>query len=159
MDGVDKILQQWQQARPDLDCSSMGVVGRIRRAANFWEQVHGQVCGDAGISAIEFDILATLRRSIDPVTPTKLYKTLMISSGAVSTRLEGLVQKGWVHRVASESDRRSNRVTLTEDGVAFLDQVLEAHVASMEQHLTCLDSEERSALESLLSKFLRAEVE
>ncbi|MEL7291165.1 MAG: MarR family transcriptional regulator [Pseudomonadota bacterium] len=159
MDGVDKILQQWQQARPDLDCSSMGVVGRIRRAAIFWEQLNAQVCSEAGISAIEFDILATLRRSIEPVTPTTLYKTLMLSSGAVSNRLEGLVKKGWVHRVASESDRRSNRVTLTQEGIAFLDKVLEAHVASMERHLTCLEPEERSALESLLSKFLQAEVE
>ncbi|NVD05520.1 MarR family transcriptional regulator [Vibrio sp. JPW-9-11-11] len=159
MDGVDKILQQWQQARPDLDCSSMGVVGRIRRAAIFWERLNAQVCSEAGISAIEFDILATLRRSIEPVTPTTLYKTLMLSSGAVSTRLEGLVQKGWVHRVASESDRRSNRVTLTQEGIVFLDNVLEAHVASMERHLTCLEPAERAALESLLSKFLQAEVE
>jgi hypothetical protein len=28
-DPVDKILAQWQQDRPDLDVSPMGVIGRV----------------------------------------------------------------------------------------------------------------------------------
>ena len=28
-DAVDQILQQWGRERPDLDCSPMGIIGRI----------------------------------------------------------------------------------------------------------------------------------
>nr|MBF4391122.1 MarR family transcriptional regulator [Vibrio anguillarum] len=30
LDNVDSILIQWKSVRPDLDCSSMGVIGRLR---------------------------------------------------------------------------------------------------------------------------------
>jgi hypothetical protein len=28
-DAVDRILAQWRRERPDLDCSPMGIIGRI----------------------------------------------------------------------------------------------------------------------------------
>ena len=28
-DAVDQILEQWGRERPDLDCSPMGIIGRI----------------------------------------------------------------------------------------------------------------------------------
>ncbi len=32
-DAVDRILEQWQRERPDLDVTSMGVMGRLTRAS------------------------------------------------------------------------------------------------------------------------------
>ncbi|MBF4264184.1 MarR family transcriptional regulator, partial [Vibrio anguillarum] len=87
LDNVDSILIQWKSVRPDLDCSSMGVIGRLRRTSNVWKSKMDKVFKEHGLSSIEFDILATMRRSNPSgITPTELYKTLMLSSGAVSTR-------------------------------------------------------------------------
>ena len=156
-DHVDTILSQWRVARPDLDCSAMGVVGRLRRTNNLWTDNMNEVFRAHGLSAIEFDILATLRRSdVAEITPTQLYQTLMLSSGAVSTKIEQLVKRGFVQRVASEQDRRSCKVTLTEQGATFIDAVLNEHVANMDNMLLALDDKERDQLADLLRKILLA---
>jgi DNA-binding MarR family transcriptional regulator len=135
-DKVDKILAQWLAVRPDLDCSAMGVVGRLRRTSDVWKKKLEPVFQDHELSSIEFDILATMRRSdAAAVTPTELYNSLMLSSGAVSTRIEQLVKSGFVQRIASEQDRRSCKVTLTQEGVELVDAALNAHVANMDNML------------------------
>ncbi len=156
-DKVDAILAQWRSVRPDLDCSSMGVVGRLRQTNGIWKTKLDQVFDGFGLSCIEFDILATIRRNDREITPTELYQTLMLSSGAISTRIEQLVQRGLVQRVASEEDRRSCKVTLTEQGIELVDQALNAHVANVDGMLSVLTEQERKQLGQLLKKILLAE--
>ncbi|GHX07746.1 transcriptional regulator [Vibrio cholerae] len=156
-DKVDAILAQWRSVRPDLDCSSMGVVGRLRQTNGIWKTKLDQVFDGFGLSCIEFDILATIRRNDREITPTELYQTLMLSSGAISTRIEQLVQRGLVQRVASEQDRRSCKVTLTEQGITLVDQALNAHVANVDGMLGVLTEQERKQLGQLLKKILLAE--
>ena len=151
-DSVDTILLQWLQARPDLDCSSMGVVGRVRRTGEQWKKNMERVFKLHQLSSIEFDILATLRRSQTPLTPTELYQTLMLSSGVMSTRIESLVQRGLLQRLASEEDRRSCRVELTEEGMVLIDLVVVEHIQNMENMLSPLNHEERDQLAELLKK-------
>lgn len=151
-DPVDTILQQWLQVRPDLDCSSMGVVGRVRRISEQWKKQMEKVFKQHQLNSIEFDILATLRRSQAPLTPTELYQTLMLSSGVMSTRIESLVQRGLLQRLASEEDRRSCRVKLTEQGTALIDPVVNTHVQNMENMLSPLNKKERKQLAELLKK-------
>ncbi|EGR3962335.1 MarR family transcriptional regulator [Vibrio cholerae] len=156
-DKVDAILAQWRSVRPDLDCSSMGVVGRLRQTNGIWKTKLDQVFDGFGLSCIEFDILATIRRNDREITPTELYQTLMLSSGAISTRVEQLVQRGLVQRVASEQDRRSCKVTLTAQGIELVDQALNAHVANVDGMLGVLTEQERKQLGQLLKKILLAE--
>ncbi|EIE9663803.1 TPA: MarR family transcriptional regulator [Vibrio cholerae] len=156
-DKVDAILAQWRSVRPDLDFSSMGVVGRLRQTNGIWKTKLDQVFDGFGLSCIEFDILATIRRNDREITPTELYQTLMLSSGAISTRIEQLVQRGLVQRVASEQDRRSCKVTLTEQGIELVDQALNAHVANVDGMLSVLTEQERKQLGQLLKKILLAE--
>ncbi|HGS4450155.1 TPA: MarR family winged helix-turn-helix transcriptional regulator [Vibrio cholerae] len=156
-DKVDAILAQWRSVRPDLDCSSMGVVGRLRQTNGIWKTKLDQVFDGFGLSCIEFDILATIRRNDREITPTELYQTLVLSSGAISTRIEQLVQRGLVQRVASEQDRRSCKVTLTEQGIELVDQALNAHVANVDGMLGVLTEQERKQLGQLLKKILLAE--
>lgn len=151
-DPVDTILLQWLQMRPDLDCSSMGVVGRVRRTSEQWKKQMDKVFKQHQLNSIEFDILATLRRSQAPLTPTELYQTLMLSSGVMSTRIESLVQRGLLQRLASEEDRRSCRVELTEQGMTLIDPVVNEHVQNMEQMLSPLSKQEREQLAELLKK-------
>ncbi|MGC9461160.1 MarR family winged helix-turn-helix transcriptional regulator [Vibrio genomosp. F10] len=156
-DKVDKILAQWLAVRPDLDCSAMGVVGRLRRTSGIWKKNLDPVFQEHGLSSIEFDILATMRRSDTVVTPTELYQTLMLSSGAVSTRIEQLVKRGLVQRIASKEDRRSCKVTLTQKGIELVDTALNAHVANMDNMLNVLSNQEQDQLANLLRKILLAE--
>ncbi|MBB1272365.1 MarR family transcriptional regulator [Psychromonas sp. SR45-3] len=156
-DQVDGILQQWKQIKPELDCSSMGVVGRLRRVDNQWKQQLDTVFKKQEMSSIEFDILATLRRSQIPLTPTELYKTLMLSSGAMSTRIEMLVKRGLIERVYSEQDRRSCKVMLTDQGITIIDLALHAHLENMDNLLKPLNNDEKNQLAALLKKLLLAQ--
>ncbi|WP_407333489.1 MarR family winged helix-turn-helix transcriptional regulator [Enterovibrio sp. 27052020O] len=155
-DHVDIILAQWKTQRPDLDCSPMGIVGRLGRAKQLMTVRLDDVFKQYDLSNIEFDILASLRRVGEPVTPTELYQTLMLSSGAMSTRVDGLVKRGYVERQASETDRRSCLVTLTPLGVSLIDKVVEAHVENEREMLSALNEDEQGQLAALLKKWLVA---
>jgi len=158
-DHVDKIIAQWEVARPDIDYSSMGVVGRLNKVSTIWMKQLGEVFKQHQISAVEFDILATLRRNQIPLTPTELYQEVMLSSGAMSTRLESLVKRGLVNRTASEQDRRSCKVELTEDGTKLMDEIIGEHVLNMQSMLDPLDEHEQRVLTNLLKKVLVNEYE
>ncbi|TKB49693.1 MarR family transcriptional regulator [Ferrimonas sediminicola] len=153
-DHVDRLLEQWKKERADLDCSPIGVVGRISRCCRLMELDLIKVFKNHNIDSIEFDILASIRRSCGPMTPTELYRTLMLSSGAMSTRLEKLVQKGFVTRTSSDSDRRSCVVSLTPEGKALIDKAFTDHVANEDRLLSPLSSDERQQLASLLRRWL-----
>ncbi|OEF61572.1 MarR family transcriptional regulator [Enterovibrio norvegicus] len=153
-DHVDTILAQWQVQRPDLDCSPMGVIGRMDRVNHLMKLSLEEVFKQFGLMSSEFDILATLRRAGEPVTPTEMYQTLMFSSGAMSTRVDGLVKRGLVVRQASETDRRSCLVMLTDEGRTLIDAVVTAHVENEHQMLNVLTEKEQATLASLLRKWL-----
>ncbi len=154
LDKLDKVLAQWAEVKPELDCSPMGVIGRISRASRLMEKQLESVFKQHGISSIEFDILASLRRSDESLTPTQLYQTLLLSSGAMSTRIEGLVQRGFIMRLASAEDRRSCRVQLTDKGIAFFDPILEAHLNNEQRILAGLSKEQTGQLATILQSWL-----
>ncbi|WP_422490965.1 MarR family winged helix-turn-helix transcriptional regulator [Endozoicomonas sp. ALE010] len=106
------------------------------------------------LSAVEFDILATLRRFNQPMTPTELYQTLMLSSGAMSTRIEKLVKRELIERTANSEDRRSCSVMLTGKGKALIDNAIEDHVVNEKDILAPLTEEQREQLANLLRAWL-----
>ena len=61
IDAVDRILAQWQRERPDLDCSPMGPIGRLKRCAMLLEPQVEVAFTRHDLVRWEFDMLATLR--------------------------------------------------------------------------------------------------
>lgn len=156
-DKIDDILQQWKSIKPELDCSSMGVIGRLRQVDMSWKKKLDCVFNNQNMTGVEFDILATLRRSQVALTPTELYKMLMLSSGAMSTHIEKLAQRDLIERVSSQQDRRSCKIMLTEQGVVIIDIALQAHVKNMDNMLGALNDNEKTQFSELLKKVLLAE--
>lgn len=152
VDHVEHILSQWKQARPDLDCAPMGITGRIGRSSRFLAESMESIFKKYDLSPIEMDIVATLRRSQEPLTPTQLYKTLMYSSGTMSTRIEGLVKRDLIYRDTNGEDRRSCKVYLTDAGIALTDALITEHVANLQQLMSPLSKEEQTQLTCLLQK-------
>ena len=153
-DHVARVLDQWKAQRPDLDCSPMSVIGRLARVHRLLGEGVNSLFKEFELSQVEFDILATLRRTNTPLTPTELYQTLMLSSGAMSTRVEALVRRGLLERLPSTEDSRSNQVQLTEEGLALIDEAVTAHVANEDKLLEPLSGEDREQLARLLQKWL-----
>ena len=155
-DQVDFILTQWEQARPDLDSSPIGVVGRISRLSQFIDQHLKKNFSKFGLQRGEFDVLATLRRSGEPyqLSPTDLFKSLMLSSGAMTNRLDRLERRGYIERQPDPNDRRGTLVQLTERGLEIINQALEAHVRLEHQLIAALSSNEKEEISHLLRKLL-----
>jgi len=101
-------------------------------------------------------LLATLRRSGAPyaLTPTELYEATMVTSGAMTARLDRLEKAGLTQRAPHPSDRRGVVVQLTEKGLELTDTALTAHVANEHEILTGLTQEDREMLAKLLEKLI-----
>lgn len=155
-DGVDRIAAQWAVERPDLDHGPMMVIGRIHRVAALLELGLRPPFAAEGLSNGDFDVLASLRRAGAPyrLSATGLTDTMMVTSGAVTKRVDRLAAHGLVTRSIAEHDGRGRLVELTERGLQVVDRVVAAHWANEESLLVGLDSAERAQLVGLLRKLL-----
>jgi DNA-binding MarR family transcriptional regulator len=154
MDHAEHVVEQWQAERPDLDATPILVIGRIHRLAIALDVELLKVYAAHGLGDGDFDVLATLRRSGAPyeLTPTELMEQTMVTSGAVSKRLDRLEGAGLVARRVSEGDRRSRIVALTRAGRELMDRAVPEHLANEARLLAGLTERERTQLASLLGK-------
>lgn len=153
-----RAVEQWRKERPDLDVSPMAVLGALSEASNLSRERLTPVFARFGLQSGEFDVLATLRRSGAPyaLTPTALYEATMVTSGAITARLDRLEKAGLVSRAPHPADRRGVIVQLTENGKALIDEAVTAHVANEHQILSGLTRDERETLANLLAKLVRS---
>lgn len=157
-DGVDAILDQWHRERPDIDPSPMGVFGRIARLSRVQRSASEARLAPLGLTAQDFDVLATLRRSGEPfaLTPGQLAEAVMVTTGGMTGRIDRLAAAGFVVREPDPDDRRSILVRLTQGGLAAIDAAVVDHLAAEEQLLAPLTPAERKRLAALLRKLLAA---
>jgi DNA-binding MarR family transcriptional regulator len=157
-DAVDQILAQWGRERPDLDCSPMGIIGRITQLQREVFLAQRATFARHGLDAPSFDVLAALRRAGHPyqLTPTALMRTALVTSGAITQRLDRLEERGLITRERSEADGRAVVVTLTEAGRAALDAALPDHLETERGLLDGLSAADRARLADLLRRLLVA---
>lgn len=155
-DAVDAIIDQWYAVRPELDTVPMAVFGRIYRITKAMGDAMEQAYSRFGISRGEFDVVATLRRSGAPYTlsPRQLSATLMLTTGGMTGRLDKLEKAGLLCRKPDPHDRRGLQVTITDRGLALIDEAVTAGLEVQRAALRGLDDEETALLTGLLRKLL-----
>lgn len=151
-------MEQWRVERPDLDVSPQGVIGRLHRLAARLTEELVAVYAQFGLGEGEFDVLATLRRAGAPfeLTPGELAATTMVTSGAVTKRVDRLAERGLVTRRVGDHDARGRVIALTPEGLALIDRAFEAHMANEHRLLSGLSDLERTRLAALLEAWGRA---
>ena len=159
-DAVDRILGQWQRERPDLaeDLWPMTLVGRVQRLNRVLERELKAFFATRDLELWEADVLLTLRRAGPPhaLTPGALLKATMITSGAMTNRIDRLEAKGLVRRSPGTDDRRSVRVALTPRALELVDGLLAEHLANEARLFAALTPEERAKLADVLRTTLHA---
>ena len=157
-DAVDRILEQWSRERPDVDASPMGIVGRFSRLSRLLDRELKDFFAEHGLEHWEFDVLATLRRSGPPyeLTAGALNRAAMVTSGAITNRIDRMAAKGLVERMPDEVDRRSIRVRLTERGWTTIEELVGPHVENEARLLAGLDAKDRDRLAGLLRDLLES---
>jgi len=109
-----------------------------------------------GLELWEMDVLLTLRRAGEPyaLTPGALLQAVMVTSGAMTNRIDRLEAKGLVERQAGADDRRSVIVRLTPKARTLLDELLAEHLRNEARLFAALTVEEHTKLSDLLRKVL-----
>jgi DNA-binding MarR family transcriptional regulator len=156
-DHVDRILAEWAAEWPGLDMSPQGIVGRISRLSRFLERGLVNTFEKFRLNGGEFDVLATLRRKSgteEALSPTSLADALMLSSAAMTNRIDRLVEAGLVTRERDEADRRAVWVRLSDTGRQLIDQALVEHVKTEAAMIDALTPTEQKTLAKLLRKLL-----
>jgi DNA-binding MarR family transcriptional regulator len=158
MDKINNIIKQWNNERPDLDVSSMELVGRFKNINNHLVKEMEKTFAKYDINYASFDVLATLRRSGAPyaLSPNDLLSTMMVTSGTMTNRIDRLVKAGLVKRIANPNDGRGFIISLTESGFSLIDKTVTAHVATQTKLTSGLLAEEKQQLNVLLCKFLNS---
>lgn len=104
-----------------------------------------------GLKVVEFSILTLVARNPD-VNQKQLGAELLISAPNMAVTLDRMVERGWVERVRSTTDRRAQHIHLTPAG-AQLAQRAGRIAATMEApELNVLSAAEQALLIELLNK-------
>jgi DNA-binding MarR family transcriptional regulator len=155
-DIVDEVVHQWRTERPDLDAMPLAVVGRILRLAGHLEQRANEVLTPFDLAIWAFDVLGTLRRSGPPyaMTPSQLTRSAMLTSGAMTNRIDRLEEKGLVERRRSSEDRRSLQVRLTAKGLKLVEEAVPVRLQEAKQALRGISAQDQKVLANLLRKMI-----
>lgn len=155
-DLVDQLLAQWRQERPDQDVSGLGLVVRIELLAKHLQRGTAGALAELGLKTWEYDVLSALRRQGPPyeLPATGLARFSLLSTGAMTTRIDQLEEKGWVRREPDRDDRRGVRVILTAAGVGLVDEAFKARLNAAESSLHVLGKGERESVDGGLRKLM-----
>lgn len=152
MDHVDRIVAQWNKARPDLDVGPMETIGRLSRLAAMLRYEMEKTWKRYGLNPASFDVLATLRRSGKPegLSPGELLDLTMVTSGTMTNRVDQLVKAGLVERVPNPKDKRGFLIRLTQTGFSTIEDAVTDHVATQHRLMQGLSGAQQSDLNRLL---------
>lgn len=151
-DDVDRIVSAWRKQRPDLDVSPLEVLSRVTRVAKHLERVRRATFDAHKIEVWEFDVLAALRRSGEPyaLSPTNLMADTMVTSGAMTNRINRLSTRGLVKRRSDPIDGRRVVVALTASGKRLVDETFADFVERESEVLQRMSVSDKKELASLL---------
>jgi DNA-binding MarR family transcriptional regulator len=158
-DEVDEIVAAWQRERPDLDVAPLQVMSRLDRLAGVLAERRAAIFARHDLRKHEFDVLAALRRAGEPfeLTAGELAARTYVTSGTMTSRLDGLTERGLVTRAADRVDGRLVRVALTEAGRTLVDAAFQELLDAERDLLTPLAADSLAPLaESLRSLLARA---
>jgi DNA-binding MarR family transcriptional regulator len=157
-DAVDAVIASWSAERPDLDFWPVGVVGRVQRLSRLFDRAIQEFSAAHGLEQGEVDVLMTLRRAGAPyeLSATALLKAAMVTSGAITNRVDRMERKDLVERVRDPQDRRSVRVRLTDHGHALVDDLIGKHLANEARLLQSLPRARADKLADLMRELLEA---
>jgi len=154
-DSVGRDLEAWMAELPGVDPAVEAIRMRLRRLGLGMNRLLDDIAARHDLTLGDWETLSVLRRGGAPYasTPTALARSLVVTSGTISVRLERLQRAGLIEPAGNPADRRGRPVRLTETGAerwraATADRTaLEAQLIS-----EALDPGEIAVLSDLLRK-------
>lgn len=132
----------------------MALVPRVMRLAYFYDRAMQAVSRRFGLKPGWLDVLSSLRRTGPPhrMPATELARSVLLSSGGMTSRIDRMEEAGFVSRLPDQSDRRGVLVELTKKGHDVIDRAIDAHLKLYEQLTSVLSNTERTTFIDLMRK-------
>lgn len=157
-DSITTFIADWRRERPELDPWPLGIFGRTSRINSHFLKLADTWLSPLGLSWETFSLIAALRRSGKPyeLNPTELQRQSLLTSGAMTNRIDRVETLGLVERRPDTHDRRGVIVRLTPAGRALADKAIAVHFSQTAEVLGTLNTRERQQLDQLLAKLLNS---
>lgn len=155
-DWTDALLDQWTAVRPSREMEPYQVTARVSRIGLHIARRQEEAFGRFGLNRGEVGVLGALRFAgpKQQLSPTRLFKGLMLSSAGITSRLDRLERRGYVKRRRDPDDRRGVLVELTDAGREVLDRAVSANTGREKELIANLTKQEQKVLAGLLKKML-----
>jgi DNA-binding MarR family transcriptional regulator len=155
-DWTDTLLDRLAATRSRKDVQPYQVTARISRISLHIARQQEKAFGRFGLNRGEVGVLGALLLAgpRQQLSPTLLFKGLMLSSAGITSRLDSLERRGYVRRTRHPKDRRGVLVELTDAGREVLEQAVGADTGGEDGMLSTLTREEQRTLATLLRKLL-----
>lgn len=150
------MIDEWAERDPDVDARPLEVVGRLLLCAHHCRHDLVRALEPFGLSFGDFDVINTLRRHGDKegTNPSELAASALITTGAMTARLDRLEGAGLVKRLPDRVDGRSVRIRLTARGTTVARRALRAVIAADNAFLQPLDERQRRVVAAALKRLL-----
>lgn len=154
-DSVDEAILVTIREQPYLDPDVEAAAVRIGRLSRYLQRLWERTAEEFDLNAGGYDVLLSLLQANGGMmTPGALAKDCLISTGAMTKRLDRLESQGYAARVRDTKDRRSVKVHITPAGVEVLDRALRKQGAAEARVLGVLEIEDLSCLNDTLRKVM-----
>ncbi len=155
-DSVDYCVVEITERYPEIDPDVEGVIDRMSTIQKHASRIFEKTLEAHGLNHGEMRLLLRLatRTEDKRMSAGALSKLLLLSSGAMTNRLDNMEADGLVRRVPDPNDRRGVLVELTDKGEQTLDTAVIASAHEDAALLSALTAKERAQLNGLLRKIL-----
>lgn len=155
-DWIDLVVERWSAVQPALPINAYQVTGRISRISARIAQREDEIFGRFGLTRGDVGVLSTLYTSPAPhvLSPTQLFRGLMLSSAGMTKRLDTLERRRLVQRKPDPRDRRGVAVQLTDEGRKLITKALSENTRHEAALLAGLSRKEQRTLADLLRRLL-----
>lgn len=155
-DWTDSLLDSLASSHSRQELEPYQVTARVSRIALHLARRQEEAFGRFKLNRGEVGVLGALllAGSDKKLSPTQLFKGLMLSSAGITSRLDRLESRGYIQRTRHPTDRRGVLVGLTAAGRKVLDQAVAADAAVERELLAGLTRKDKVGLVALLRKLL-----
>jgi DNA-binding MarR family transcriptional regulator len=156
-DHVDRFLDEIKGELPgDLDIEVEGIVDRINGINRRIHKMLDETLEQYDLSSGDWKVLCSLRWQGKPHRRSagELARNTDLSSGTMTTRLDGLEQAGLVRRLPDPDDRRGVLVALTKKGLRLHQEAVGVQAEKEALLAQALGAGEKEQLNDLLRRVM-----
>lgn len=135
----------------EKDFFSLGALIAFRKANNILSKKEALSINKSGLTLGQFAVLEILY-SKGPLTISDILNGILTTSGNITVIIKNLKRDGYIIQIPNPKDRRSSLISLTENGISKIEEILPEHFSHIKDSFSDLSHEEKKLLIRLLRK-------